>query len=187
MCRVCFTWTDPIPLDASTRAHLLAVFVDTFLTTFFVSGGLLPQRIRDVQFGRLPLVHPMAFPSGCVLNVLYPRGPRVRGRPPTRQDHCANLCTWFSIIAAWTILWGGTTFLALAALWASPWGGPAHESFCISPLTYLIVRASWSGLQGVLVASGAYILWCTRGERPTLLPSAREPLSPALSDVVVVN
>jgi hypothetical protein len=86
---------------------------------------------------------------------------------------------------SWMVLWGGMTFLGCCVMWASPHGGP-HGTFCMSPLAYLIIRAVWTGLQGVLVCAGSYILWCTRGEHAaahSLLGvgvggAYREPLSP---------
>ena len=83
---------------------------------------------------------------------------------------------------SWMVLWGGMTFLGCCVMWASPHGGP-HGTFCMSPLAYLIIRAVWTGLQGVLVCAGSYILWCTRGEHAAAHAvlgggAHREPLSP---------
>jgi hypothetical protein len=170
---VCAVWKAHPPNVALD----IEVFADSMLTAFFVSGGQMPQRIRDVQYGRLPRVLPSAFPRGRLLTCLFPRGPRIKGRPPTRHDHCANLSSWFGTAFGWMLIWGGFTFIIIFVLWAAPTVGAGQYDLCMTPWTYIIVRAIWTSIQGACVAAGSYILWMTRGER-VLLPSAREPLAP---------
>ena len=134
--------------------------------------------------------------------MLFPRC-AVRGRPATRHDHCANLRSWFGMVFACSTCWSAFTLLVLLALWSLPVGGPPAERLCLPPWTFIAVRAGWTTVQAVLVAAGAYIHWCTRGEHPQgvdALPvvtatkavlggSLREPLTPIspTADFVAVN
>jgi hypothetical protein len=166
------------------------VIVDATLTAFFVSGGMLHARINDVRAGRLPLVAPDAFPRGCLLPCLFPRCALRDGRPATRHDHCNNIKSWAAIVLVCGIGWGCLTLGLLAVLWALPVGGPARVSFCLTPWTFVAVRAVWSDVQAVIIASGCYVLWCTRGDRTDgEKPANREPLSPLspTADFVAVN
>jgi hypothetical protein len=164
------------------------VLVDATLTAFFVSGGMISARVKEVRNGRLPLVLADAFPRGWLLSCMFPRCSKRGGVPATRHDHLHNVGSWLGITAAFGFGWGGMTLGVLGALWALPIGGPAQVSFCMSPWAFIALRAFWSDLEAIIVASGAYILWCTRGDVqvPKLHAGTREPLSPT-ADFVVVN
>ena len=169
------------------------VFVDAFLTAFFVSSGQL-QRITDVHKGKLPRVAADAFPRGRLLSCLFPRGPRVRGnQAPTRKDHSANVASWFLLALSWCFVWGGFTFVVVFVMWAAPAIGNERYWLCMSPWTFIAARAVWTSIQGAAVCAGSYILWCTRGDRAAPVGAAsaltgtfREPFSPT-ADFVSVN
>ena len=170
---VCAAWKAHAPNVALDTE----VFIDTLMTAFFVSGGQLPQRIKDVQFGRLPRVAHNAFPRGRLLSCLFPR---CTARP-TRQNHAANIGAWFGLSFCWMLVWGSFTFVVVFVFWSSPVVGGGQYQLCMPPWTYIAVRAVWTSIQGMLVCAGSYIAWCTRGERPSkaaVLPSNRQPLSP---------
>ena len=55
--------------------------------------------------------------------------------------------------------------------------GGGRGEFCMAPWTYTIVRAFWTSLAAAGIAGGSYVLFCTRGERPSTAPVERLPTS----------
>jgi len=154
---------DACLLPGVGRIHIISeVFIDAFLTSFFISGVSLAGRTRDVRNGTVPPVSPEAFPRGAVLSLLYPRcGPITR-----RERRLANVRSWVGITITWGTLWGTFTMLTAFVLYLVPVDGPAGERFCLSPWQFIYARALWTDIEAVLVAVGSFVLWCTRAPRP---------------------
>jgi len=141
------------------------IFGDALLTAFFASGAQLPQRIKDVTAGRLPLVQSEAFPGGCPYSCLFPPCRKSGGVPASRHDHTRNLASWFGLALSWGIGWGALTVLVLEVLLKLNCLGHEHECVrCFSPWEYIAMRAFWTDLEALMVVGGSYILWSTRGE-----------------------
>ena len=154
------------------------IFIDSILTAFFTSGAQMYMRINDVRHGRLPLVTTAAFPRGC-LKLLFPPCRKRGGLPATRFDHGRNLASWFALTLVWGLGWG---LLTLAVLIVIKLGaGHAKTPLCLSPWTYIAARAAWTDIEAVLVAAGAFVLWCTRGEGDEELVLPGGGLSPGVN------
>ena len=151
---------------------------DTFITAFLTSGGQLPQRIRDVQKGRLPRVSAAAFPRGRLLSFLFPKCQCGDASPPTRKDHGRNLLSLFGLAGACTVFWCAITFFGLFVMWCSPLIGGGEHTLCMSAWVYIFLRAAWTSVGAAACTGCAYILWCTRGERPP--PGGLAPLPVAM-------
>ena len=154
------------------------VWVDAFLTAFFVCGSQV-DRVNDVRKGKLPLIAADAFPRGA-LALLFFRGSCTR--PPSRRDHCTNVASLLTISLVWGGLWGGLTYGLLWASWLSPLGGPARGSFCLGPWAFTAARSGWTAIEAACVVAGSYLLWCTKGEGAKALQpigALQEPLAQA--------
>lgn len=139
------------------------VLADALLTAFFVSGGQLAPRIKDVQHGRLPLVAADAFPTGCCcMTLLFPPCRKRGGSAATRHDHAHNVASWLSLTFVWGVGWGGLTLAGLEVLRVAAYD--AYSPLCLAPWPYLAARAVWTAIEALLVVAGSYALWCTRGE-----------------------
>ena len=134
------------------------IFADAILTAFFTSGAQLPQRIRDVRKGMLPLVQADAFPGGCPYSCCFPPCRKAGGVPASRHDHWHNLASWFGLTLSWGVGWSVLTLVILEGTLRL--GGPR----CFSPWEYIAARAVWTDIEAILVVSGSFVLWSTRGE-----------------------
>lgn len=165
----------PLPDDRSPEQGVnlvRTIFIDAILTAFFTSGAQLPQRINDVRHGRLPLVQSHAFPRGWVMHALFPPCRKSSGSPATRHDHGRNFLSWASLTLIWGVGWGALSLVALELLHLVR--GRNGEPLCLAPIVFIAVRAVWTSIEAVLVASGSYILWSTRGDEIELpLPGVR--------------
>jgi len=140
------------------------VFIDSACTAFVICSLHWPMRFRDVRLGIVPYVSPDAYPRGCVLTMLFPNWcDCIDGEPPTRGDWAAHLRTLVALSLVWGTLWGA--FTALLLLLPSLLSATAHE-FCMSPWTYILVRAAWTDIEVVLVSMGSFVLWCSRAAEP---------------------
>lgn len=167
-------------------ALITEVLGDAFFCAWGVAGALLPRRRRDVRQGRLPLIAADAFPRGCLLKCAFPRID-PRGRPIEPNDHPQNLKSWHAVAFSWAVGWGGMTLSLLALLWALPGAGGPRGSFCISPWAYIGVRAAWSGLESLLVASGCYVLWGTLGCEAQAASQQQRLLHAVLGDDLILR
>ena len=61
----------------------------------------------------------------------------------------------------WGTLWGSFTMLVACILLLLPISGPAGKRFCLLPWQYVAARAAWADIEALLVAVGAFVLWCT--------------------------
>ena len=160
----CFVLPGHTEEDGVGVALVHEVFIDATVTAFFISLLHWITRFRDVRLGIVPQVSPAAFPRGCILKVLFPNWcDCLDGQPPTRSDWAAHLRTLVALSVVWGVLWGGFTLLVLLMISLIPAGdGPPGHSYCVSPWTYIAVRAAWTDIEVVLVAMGSFVLWSSR-------------------------
>ena len=143
------------------------VFIDATLTALFLSALQWFVRFRDVRLGLLPYVSPRAFPRGCALRLAFPNWcDCLDGDAPTRTDCAAHLRTLVALAVLWGLLWGGLTLCLLLLVCVLPMAGPTGAPLCLSPWTYISVRAAWTELEALLVSVGSFVFWCSRAADP---------------------
>ena len=159
------------------------IFIDSAATAFFISGLHWALRFRDVSKGFIPTVRPDAFPSGVVLTLFFPNwADGLGGRHATRSDWKAHLQTLVALSLVWGAVWGSFTLLVLLLLCVLPVEGKETSDFCLSPWTYILVRAAWTDVEVVLVGTGSFVLWLSRASPSSQPPPmSLQPLSAAPS------
>lgn len=149
-----FTWAHPATYSGTGIMMSEAMPLDAVLTAFFTCMGGM-KRMQQVRLGKLNHVPADALRASWI-SYFFP--PAIGPYP--------KLVSLFGVTLIWGTLWSAMCMLILVIMWLTPIGGLPHTSYCMNGWSYIFTRACWSTTEGVLVAVGSFLMWCSHVDDP---------------------